>query len=178
MGYPLKNFGSGKFFLKLLELLKTNIDGGYPLSAVEAIIEERSVMTLLEASGIPIKTIIKQQKAQHSSNFRSKHVLGKSVIGDLIFMPFETSDSLIERMLSLSEIIKEHDFKKFTLNGDLPYPDLLIRTGGKKRLSNFLLWDLAYTELMFLDKMWPDINKTTLETVSNTHLTLPTTPYV
>jgi undecaprenyl diphosphate synthase len=49
------------------------------------------------------------------------------------------------------------------LNGDLPYPDLLIRTGGEKRLSNFLLWDLAYTELMFLDKMWPDFNKTTLE---------------
>ena len=64
---------------------------------------------------------------------------------------------------SISEIIKEHDFKKFTLNGDLPYPDLLIRTGGEKRLSNFLLWDLAYTELMFLDKMWPDFNKTTLE---------------
>ena len=49
------------------------------------------------------------------------------------------------------------------MNGDLPYPDLLIRTGGEKRLSNFLLWDLAYTELMFLDKMWPDFNKTTLE---------------
>jgi hypothetical protein len=108
MGYPLKNLGSGKFFLKLLELLKTNIDGSYTLSAVESIIEERSVMTLLEASGIPIKKIIKQQKVQRSSNLRSKHVLGKSVIGDLIFMPFETSDSLIERMLSLSEIIKEH----------------------------------------------------------------------
>ena len=64
---------------------------------------------------------------------------------------------------SISEIFIENDFKKFTLNGDLPYPDLLIRTGGEKRLSNFLLWDLAYTELMFLDKMWPDFNKTTLE---------------
>ena len=64
---------------------------------------------------------------------------------------------------SISEIIREHDFKKFTLNEDLPYPDLLIRTGGEKRLSNFLLWDLAYTELMFLDKMWPDFNKTTLD---------------
>ncbi|MDC3140311.1 polyprenyl diphosphate synthase [Alphaproteobacteria bacterium] len=64
---------------------------------------------------------------------------------------------------SISEIFIENDFKKFTSNGDLPYPDLLIRTGGEKRLSNFLLWDLAYTELMFLDKMWPDFNKITLD---------------
>ncbi len=37
-------------------------------------------------------------------------------------------------------------------------PDILIRTGGKKRLSNFLLWQLAYSELYFIDKLWPDFN--------------------
>ena len=37
-------------------------------------------------------------------------------------------------------------------------PDILIRTGGHKRLSNFLLWQLAYTELFFLNKLWPDFN--------------------
>ena len=64
---------------------------------------------------------------------------------------------------TFSEIIEEHDFKKFTSNADLPYPDLLIRTGGEKRLSNFLLWDLAYTELMFVDQMWPDFNNFILD---------------
>ncbi len=59
--------------------------------------------------------------------------------------------------------IKEEDFKKFTFNKDIPDPDLLIRTGGEKRLSNFLLWDLAYTELIFLPDMWPDFNKPLLE---------------
>ena len=39
---------------------------------------------------------------------------------------------------------------------NLPDPDLLIRTGGKKRLSNFLLWQLAYSELYFVNKLWPD----------------------
>ena len=59
--------------------------------------------------------------------------------------------------------MKEADFKKFTLNKDIPDPDLLIRTGGEIRLSNFLLWDLAYTELIFLPEMWPDFCKTLLE---------------
>ena len=59
--------------------------------------------------------------------------------------------------------INETDFKKYTLNKDLPDPDLLIRTGGEMRLSNFLLWDLAYTELMFVPQMWPDFDKFILE---------------
>ena len=65
------------------------------------------------------------------------------------------------------EIIEENDFKNYTMNSDLPYPDLLIRTGGEKRLSNFLLWDLAYTELIFIDKMWPDFDKKTLDECIN-----------
>ena len=49
--------------------------------------------------------------------------------------------------------------KKFETNlytKGTPNPDILIRTGGKKRLSNFLLWQLAYSELYFIDKLWPD----------------------
>ncbi|MCR4605453.1 MAG: isoprenyl transferase [Eubacterium sp.] len=46
---------------------------------------------------------------------------------------------------------------------DLPDPDLLIRTSGEERLSNFLLWQLAYTEFYFTDVLWPDFNKKELE---------------
>ena len=108
MGYPLKNFRGVNVFLKIFELLKTNIDGSYTLSKVNAITDEIYVVTLLEVSGIPIKKIIKQQKLKRSANLSLKHVLGKSRIGDLIFKPFETSDSFIERMIALSEIIKKH----------------------------------------------------------------------
>jgi len=59
--------------------------------------------------------------------------------------------------------IKQEDFKDYTLNARIPDPDLLIRTGGEKRLSNFLLWDLAYTELIFLPDFWPDFNKSLLD---------------
>jgi len=58
--------------------------------------------------------------------------------------------------------IKQEDFKDFTFNASIPDPDLLIRTGGEKRLSNFLLWDLAYTELIILPDFWPDFNKSLL----------------
>jgi undecaprenyl diphosphate synthase len=47
----------------------------------------------------------------------------------------------------------------------LPAPDLLIRTGGERRISNFLLWDLAYTELHFTDTLWPDFNAEELSAV-------------
>ena len=43
--------------------------------------------------------------------------------------------------------------------GDIPDPDLLIRTGGEKRISNFLLWNIAYTELFFCDCLWPEFNE-------------------
>lgn len=46
---------------------------------------------------------------------------------------------------------------------DLPPPDLFIRTGGDQRISNFLLWQLAYTELWFTQTLWPDVDETVLE---------------
>ena len=45
---------------------------------------------------------------------------------------------------------------------DVPPPDLFIRTGGELRISNFLLWQLAYTELWFTDALWPDVDAATL----------------
>ena len=47
-------------------------------------------------------------------------------------------------------------FKALLNPQNFPDPDLLIRTSGEHRLSNFLLWEMAYTELMFIDKLWPD----------------------
>ncbi|MNP61567.1 Ditrans,polycis-undecaprenyl-diphosphate synthase [compost metagenome] len=55
--------------------------------------------------------------------------------------------------------ISEQDLEKFLYTGQNPAPDLLIRTSGEKRLSNFLLWQVAYAELWFTDVMWPDFNE-------------------
>ncbi len=50
-------------------------------------------------------------------------------------------------------------------HGDIPDPDILIRTGGDFRISNFLLWELAYTELFFVPTMWPDFRKEDLREI-------------
>jgi len=55
--------------------------------------------------------------------------------------------------------INEKMVNNYLCTNNLPYPDLLIRTGGEKRISNFLLWQLAYSELYFCDTNWPDFDK-------------------
>lgn len=61
-----------------------------------------------------------------------------------------------------SEEITEEVFKGYLDTWDLPDPDLLIRTSGEQRLSNFLLWQLAYTEFVFMEVLWPDFNRNEL----------------
>ena len=55
--------------------------------------------------------------------------------------------------------INEKNFEKYLQTKNIPDPDILIRTGNTKRLSNFLLWQLAYSEIFFEKKLWPDFNE-------------------
>ena len=61
------------------------------------------------------------------------------------------------------EDISENVFETYLDTHDIPDPDLLIRTSGELRLSNYLLWQLAYTEFYFTDVLWPDFSKKELE---------------
>lgn len=58
-------------------------------------------------------------------------------------------------------------FEKFLYTSNYPNPDILIRTGGHSRLSNFLLWQCSYSELFFLKKLWPDFNTGDLKKIIN-----------
>ncbi|MGB0805497.1 MAG: isoprenyl transferase [Salibacteraceae bacterium] len=59
----------------------------------------------------------------------------------------------------LESDIDEEVFERYLATNSIPDPDLLIRTSGETRISNFLLWQIAYSELLFVDKFWPDFRK-------------------
>jgi undecaprenyl diphosphate synthase len=79
-----------------------------------------------------------------------------------IALSYGARDEILRACIKFSKFIKdsisssEITFEKFLDTKDIPDPDLLIRTGGQKRLSNYMLWQMAYTELCFLDVLWPN----------------------
>jgi undecaprenyl diphosphate synthase len=74
----------------------------------------------------------------------------------------EAARKLVESGVEPREI-DENVFSENLYAPDMPDPDLLIRTSGELRVSNFLLWQLAYTELVFVDRLWPDFSPRDLE---------------
>lgn len=68
----------------------------------------------------------------------------------------------VEAGVLRAEDITEAHLNATISTADLPDPDLLIRTSGEQRISNFLLWQCAYTEMMFIDTLWPDFDAGTL----------------
>ena len=63
--------------------------------------------------------------------------------------------------------INEKNIEKFLYTKNIPNPDILIRTGNTKRISNFLLWQIAYSEIFFEKKLWPDFNETDYSKIIN-----------
>ena len=81
--------------------------------------------------------------------------------------------SKIELVNAMKKIVKnkcninEKNIEKFLYTKNMPNPDILIRTGNTKRLSNFLLWQLAYSEIFFEKKLWPDFNENDYSKIIN-----------
>lgn len=71
-------------------------------------------------------------------------------------------DEIVDERLSQDQITSEAIAGRL-VTADIPEPDLFIRTGGEHRISNFLIWQLAYTELYFSDVLWPDFDETAFD---------------
>ena len=108
---------------------------------------------------IPVNKILKDTILKTKKN--------KKLIVNLA-INYGSRDEIVK---STNKILKQK--KKISINSvnknlytaSIKDPDILIRTGGHKRLSNFMLWQLAYTELYFLDKLWPDFQENDLKKI-------------
>ena len=98
-----------------------------------------------------IKTTLQETVKQTKSN--------KKIIVNLA-VNYGSKNEIVSSLQKIksNKIINESVIQKNLFTNNLPNPDILIRTGGHKRLSNFMLWQLAYSEIYFLDKLWPDFN--------------------
>lgn len=76
----------------------------------------------------------------------------------------QATNQMIQANLNRTTVFSETDLAPFLSMHYASEPDLFIRTGGEKRISNFLLWQLAYTELYFTDTLWPDFDKECFDT--------------
>jgi len=68
------------------------------------------------------------------------------------------AQKVLDQEINISDI-KEQDFSALLTTRDMPDPELMIRTSGEHRISNFLLWQMAYTELYFTETLWPDFRR-------------------
>ena len=80
---------------------------------------------------------------------------------------YGSRDEIVNACKKTKDKITVKSLSKNLYTENLPNPDILIRTGGHKRLSNFMLWQLAYTEIYFIDKLWPDFNNKDFEKIIN-----------
>lgn len=113
-----------------------------------------------EAFPQKLQTLITEAEALTASNTGLILVIAANYGGhwDIVQATKNLAEQVKAGQLQLQEI-NETRFRTQLCLADLPEPDLFIRTGGEKRISNFLLWQLAYTEMYFTDTLWPDFSK-------------------
>ena len=107
--------------------------------------------------------------SRFSSVVRKKLINLKNITSDfsklffILALSYGSRDEIIEAVKKITrnkKKINENDISNNLMTSSFPDPDLVIRTSGEKRLSNFLLWQIAYSELYFTKTLWPDFNVT------------------
>ena len=111
------------------------------------------------------KTLMKETEeiTKNNSNLNLVFAFNYGSHNEIHSAIMDLHNNNLEKMLSLEEIADS--FYSYFQYPDIPYPDLLLRTAGEERVSNFLLYQLAYTELIFIDTLWPDVNRDILDNV-------------
>ena len=137
----------------LFKLIKT-----YFLKEIENLIKQGIKLNIfgnLNQLSPNLKNILKK------SSFLTKK---NKVINVNLAINYGSHLEILNALKKVKKISKKN-FENSLYTRNIPYPDILIRTGGRQRLSNFMLWQLAYTELFFLKKLWPDFTSKDLSNI-------------
>ena len=137
----------------------------------------RSEIAELHREGVRLRII--GQRSRLSDDIRALIDNGERLTGEnhtltlTIALSYGGRDEIAQAAKTIAEAVQagtldpadvdEETVARHLFTHDMPDPDLLIRTSGEKRISNFLLWQCAYAELVFIDKHWPDFSRDDLE---------------
>ena len=133
-----------------------NLLENFLLKRIDELIEKNIKLRFIgELNKLPstLKNLIKLSEKKTSQN---------TVIQVNIALNYGSKNELINALKIINKkniSINEKNINKNLFTNDIPNPDLMIRTGNTQRLSNFMLWQLAYTEIFFEKKLWPDFKK-------------------
>ena len=111
-------------------------------------------------SFLPKNMILKLHKIEKINISKTKKLI--------IFLNYSGKVDILNSITKLTEkkiVINDKNLKKFLLTNSLPDPDLIIRTGGFQRLSDFMLYQSSFTELFFVKKLWPDFKTSDLDNI-------------
>ena len=127
-------------------------------------VEENTDM--LMENGVRLETIGDFGRIPERSRNRFRQCMDRTAVNDkltlIIALSYSSRWEIAEALKQIcneglkADEVDEETLRRYLCTRDYPDPDLLIRTGGELRISNFLLWQMAYTELYFSEQLWPD----------------------
>ena len=139
--------GEIKYLFKLLEIfLNNNLESLYKKGVRIKILGNKNV----------------NKKIQKLLNFAEKKTFKNNKIQINLALNYGSKNEIItaiKKLFKKKQSVNEKNFENNLFTKKIPNPEILIRTGNTKRLSNFLLWQLAYSEIFFEKKLWPDFNE-------------------
>ena len=103
-----------------------------------------------------------EEKTKNNSDFFFNIAFSYGGRREIVQATKKIVSDVINKNISVDEI-NEESFKNYLYNPNIIYPDLVIRTGGDIRVSNFLLWEISYSELYFTNTLWPDFDEKALD---------------
>lgn len=131
---------------------------------------ERELHTFLDNN---IRFVVLGNRERLSDQLKSKidnmmeATKGGTAMTMILFLSYSGRWDILQAAERMAHDLMNHpgqpvgteDFSRYLVTGGIPDPDLLIRTSGEKRISNYLLWQTAYTEFVFTDTLWPDFRR-------------------